>query len=111
MDDSGLYFLAFLIKFVLVGLIIGWIPALIAKSKGRNFFAWWFYGTAFFIVALIHAAIMKPREVPWVRSPADDPSFQLGNAAAFPRRTWKCDCGEVNIAMAQECRQCGQRKP
>jgi hypothetical protein len=52
--------LAFLIKFVLVGIFIGWIPAVIARSKGRSFAAWWLYGTALFIIALIHALVLKP---------------------------------------------------
>jgi hypothetical protein len=61
MSDVGFAFLVTFIKFVFVMITIGWIPALIAKKKGRNFFPWWIYGGALFIIALIHALVMKPR--------------------------------------------------
>ncbi len=28
-----------------------------------------------------------------------------------PCKTWKCNCGELNIAMALECRKCWRPKP
>ena len=38
---------------------LGFIPAEIAKRKGReNYWAWWFYGWMLFIVALIHSLCM-----------------------------------------------------
>ncbi len=43
-------------------LVLGLIPAVIAHGKGRNFFAWWLYGAALFIVALPHAIVMGQRE-------------------------------------------------
>ena len=39
--------------------LLGLIPAAIARSKGRSFFMWWVYGAALFVVALPHALIMK----------------------------------------------------
>ena len=39
--------------------LLGLIPASIARLKGRSFFVWWVYGTALSIVALPHALIMK----------------------------------------------------
>jgi cytochrome c-type biogenesis protein len=43
-------------RYLLIGfvaaLILGLIPALIAKKKGRNFYDWWFFGTALLPVAL-----------------------------------------------------------
>jgi len=47
-------------EFVVLVVLIGLIPAAIASSKGRNFFLWWLYGMAIFIVALPHALIMGP---------------------------------------------------
>lgn len=44
----------------ITAIIIGLIPAFIAKSKGRSFGLWWFYGAAICIVALPHALLMKP---------------------------------------------------
>jgi uncharacterized membrane protein len=42
-------------------LIIALIPATIAAAKGRNFFTWYLYGFVFWIVALIHAIVLKGR--------------------------------------------------
>jgi len=63
-------------------LTVGWIPAVIAAKKGRNFTLWWFYGGGVFIVALVHALLLKP--VP--------PTMPV---TAPPART-KCDgCGKT----------------
>jgi hypothetical protein len=45
--------------FVITVLIIGLIPAMIASSKGRNFLLWYVYGCALFIIALVHALLLK----------------------------------------------------
>jgi hypothetical protein len=47
-------------EWLILVILIGLIPAAIAKSKGRSFAVWWFYGSALFIVALPHALIMRP---------------------------------------------------
>jgi RNA polymerase subunit RPABC4/transcription elongation factor Spt4 len=47
-------------EIVLIVILIGLVPAAIANSKGRNFFLWWLYGSALFIVALPHALIIGP---------------------------------------------------
>lgn len=39
--------------------LLGLIPAAIASSKGRSFFVWWVYGALLFLIALIHAIVMK----------------------------------------------------
>ncbi|WP_288186097.1 hypothetical protein [uncultured Sporomusa sp.] len=43
-----------------ITVVIGLIPAVIAYRKGRTLLLWWFYGTALFIVALIHSFFLKP---------------------------------------------------
>ncbi len=43
----------------ILALFIGFIPAMIAKNKGKNFLAWYIYGVLLFIIALPHALIMK----------------------------------------------------
>lgn len=42
-------------------LVIGLIPAMIAANKGRNFLLWYLYGCALFIIALVHALLLKRR--------------------------------------------------
>jgi hypothetical protein len=44
----------------ILAILLGLIPAFIAKGKGRSFWLWWFYGAGLFIVAFIHALLMKP---------------------------------------------------
>lgn len=39
---------------ILLALIIGVIPAMIAKKKGRSFIGWYIYGVLLFVVALPH---------------------------------------------------------
>jgi hypothetical protein len=50
-------------EILIPAMIIGLIPAFIAKSKGRQFFLWWIYGTLIFIVALIHSLIINAGDV------------------------------------------------
>lgn len=44
---------------IIIAALLGIIPGMIAKSKGRSAGLWWFYGFMVFIVALPHALIMK----------------------------------------------------
>ena len=37
---------------LILAVLIGLIPAAIASSKGHNFFLWWLFGAAIWIVAL-----------------------------------------------------------
>ena len=44
---------------------LGFIPATIAKKKGREkFWLWWLYGWLLFIVALIHSIVMEDYNAP-----------------------------------------------
>lgn len=44
---------------LILAFFLAFIPAFIAKSKGRNFFLWHLYGFAFFIIALIHSLLIS----------------------------------------------------
>lgn len=46
--------------FIAAGL--AFIPATIAKNKGRSFGKWWLYGWLLFIVALIHSLLISPEK-------------------------------------------------
>ncbi len=48
------------VLFIIVALLLGLIPAFIARKSGRNFWLWWPYGTVAWMVALIHVLVAKP---------------------------------------------------
>jgi|SRR5579871_5288369 len=79
---------------ILLGLIavLGLITAVIANNKGHNMFLWWLFGSAFFIVALPIALIMKPK-----------PRSGVTRSCPF--------CMEVVPATASVCRQCHRDLP
>lgn len=44
---------------LVLGALIGLIPAAIANSKGHSFFWWWVFGAAMFIIALPAVLLVK----------------------------------------------------
>jgi uncharacterized paraquat-inducible protein A len=80
----------------LLAVLLGLIPAVIAKGKGRSFGLWWFYGAALFIVALPHSLIMKA-------------NIQAIEDQQLSEGMQKCrHCAEFIKADAKVCRYCGR---
>ena len=53
-----------IILILIVAAGLGFIPAEIAKNKGKeNYWLWWFYGWMLFIVAIIHAMCLEDSSV------------------------------------------------
>ena len=82
-------------EFLLIAVVLGLIPALIAQSKGRSFFAWWVYGALLFIVAFVHSLVIR-KDVK-----TEERIMQQDGMTKCPL------CAELILKEAVKCKHCG----
>lgn len=87
-------------RILLIGILIGLIPAVIAQRKGRSFIGWWIYGTLIFIIALPHALLIKSGQ-----AAIEERQLAKGIMKKCPY------CAELIKAEATICRYCGKEVP
>lgn len=81
---------------LIIAILIGLIPASIARGKGRSFMGWWIYGALLFIFALPHSLLLKPNQTSIEKRQTDEGMK-------------KCSfCAEMIKSDAKVCRYCGR---
>lgn len=91
---------AYCLNLLIFSALLGLIPAAIAHNKGKDFFGWWVFGAALFIVAL-PAAILARTEV----DALEMRQLKQGNLRKCPF------CSELIKRDAIVCKHCGRELP
>lgn len=70
--------------FLILALLLGLAPAIIAHGKGRNFLVWWLYGALLGPVALIHSIMLRGRQQPRTAMLRDSSESQTPWSSPWP---------------------------
>ncbi|GHS94824.1 hypothetical protein AGMMS50276_08420 [Synergistales bacterium] len=96
---------------LIVGAIIGFIPATIARKKGEDFFTWWLFGALLFIVALPWALIMSPHEGKYIKKCPYCAQFIKREAVLcqYCGRDLTVSQANYNAPVGVKCGSCGTK--
>jgi hypothetical protein len=83
------------VEIILFAILLGLIPAAIAKRKGYGFMRFWIYGALLFLFALPHALMLE-----------NDRQMQEENAFNEGAKQC-CHCAEIIRPGALICQSCG----
>ncbi len=98
-DIIFIYFALYWINILIYCVLLGLIPAVIARNKGYDFGGWWLYGTFLFVIALPHSILLKSNKVAIERK-------------RFEEGFRKCPfCAEFIDRNAVVCKFCGRSLP
>lgn len=89
---------------LILAVLLGIAPGLIAHGKGRNFLIWWIYGVFLGPVALLHAILLRQHPNPYYAAPsfaaspyaAPDRPQRTRWRSAWPFALW----GAASVAIA-----------
>lgn len=93
------------VEILILALLLGLIPAVIAHRKGGNFFLWWLYGASVFIVALPSASLKKANT-----KAIESRKVESGDSRTCPSgaEIIKCNACDAQIPdLAKFCGKCG----
>ena len=89
---------------LILAVLLGIAPGLIAHGKGRNFLIWWIYGVFLGPIALLHAILLRQQPNPYYAAPsfaaspyaAPDRPQRTRWRSAWPFALW----GAASVAIA-----------
>lgn len=82
-------------ELVFTSILVGLVPAFVAKDKGKRFIFWWLYGAVLFFIALPHALILPERTTD---ISAETGASQVSSQVVLPVSPASCRAVEKEVS-------------